>query len=60
MGKGTTDMSSEMVAEPKRRFWLVDIIIRLVKEKPLGAVGAIVTLLLVLVPFLLTSSPLME
>ncbi|MBA7617025.1 Glutathione transport system permease protein GsiD [subsurface metagenome] len=46
MGKGITNASSEMVSEPKRRFWLADITIRLIKEKPLGAVGAIVTLLL--------------
>ncbi len=37
-----------MVAEPKRRSWLVDFLIRLVKEKPLGAVGGIITLLLLL------------
>ena len=49
MGKGTTDTSSEMVAEPKRRSWLVDFTIRLVKEKPLGSVMGVVTLLLLLV-----------
>ena len=48
MAKGTTDTSSEMVAEPKRRSWLVDSGIRLVKEKPLGTVGGVVTLLLLL------------
>ena len=48
MAKGTTDTSSEMVAEPKRRSWLVDFWIRLVKEKPLGTVGAVITLLLLL------------
>jgi len=48
MAKGTTDTSSEMVAEPKRRSWLVDFGIRLVKEKPLGTVGAVITLLLLL------------
>ncbi len=46
MGKGMTNESSEMVAEPKRRSWLVNIGIRLVKEKPLGTAGAVVTLLL--------------
>ncbi len=48
MAKGTTDTSSEMVAEPKRRFWLVAFLIRLVKEKPLGTAGGIITLLLLL------------
>ena len=55
MGKGTTDMSSEMVAEPKatqaerkRHSWLVGFFVRLVKEKPLGTVGLIITLLLLL------------
>ncbi len=33
-------------AEPKRHSWLVDFGIRLVKEKPLGTVGAVITLLL--------------
>jgi len=49
MGKGMTDTSSEIVAEPKRRFWLVDLGIRLVKEKPLGTVGGVVTILLLLI-----------
>ncbi len=49
MGKGTTNTSSEMVAEPKRRSRLVDFSIRLVKEKPLGAAMGVVTLLLLLV-----------
>ncbi len=48
MGKGKTDTSSEMIAERKRHFWLVGFLIRLVKEKPLGTVGAIITLLLLL------------
>ncbi len=46
MGKGTTDTSSKMGAEPKRHSWLVDIGIRLVKEKPLGTVGLVITLIL--------------
>ncbi len=37
-----------MVAEPKRHHWLVDFLIMLVKEKPLGTVGAVITLLLLL------------
>ena len=41
-----TDSSSGRVAERKRHFFLVGFLIRLVKEKPLGTVGAIITLLL--------------
>ncbi len=48
MSKGTRDTSSEMVAEPKRRSGLVNFGIRLVKEKPLGTVGGVITLLLLL------------
>ena len=48
MAKDTTDTSSEMVAEPKRRSFLVGFWIRLVKEKPLGMAGGIITLLLLL------------
>ena len=40
------DSSSEKVAETKRHSFLVDFLIRLVKEKPLGTVGGIITLLL--------------
>ncbi|GAH60158.1 unnamed protein product, partial [marine sediment metagenome] len=40
------DSSSGGVAERKRHSWLVGFLIRLVKEKPLGTVGAVVTLLL--------------
>ncbi|MBA7699641.1 Oligopeptide transport system permease protein OppC [subsurface metagenome] len=40
--------SSRGVAETKRRPWLVDLGIRLVKEKPLGMVGGVITLLLLL------------
>ena len=35
------------VAERKRRHWLADFFVRLVKEKPLGTVGAIIVLVLV-------------
>ena len=48
MGNSVTDSSSGRVAEPKRRSALVNFFIRLVKEKPLGTVGGIVTLLLLL------------
>ena len=40
------DSSSGRVTERKKHSWLVDFLIRLVKEKPLGTVGAVITLLL--------------
>ena len=40
------DSSSGRVAEPKRHSWLVGFLIRLVREKPLGMVGGVITLLL--------------
>jgi len=40
------DNSSERVAETKRRSFLADFFIRLVKEKPLGNVGGAITLVL--------------
>ena len=43
-----TDSSSGRVAETKRHSFLVGFWIRLVKEKPLGIVGGIITLLLLL------------
>jgi len=42
------DTSSERVAERKSHSLLVDSLIRLVKEKPLGMAGAVITLLLLL------------
>jgi len=42
------DSSAGRVAEGKRRSFWVDAGIRLVKEKPLGTVGAVITLLLLL------------
>jgi peptide/nickel transport system permease protein len=42
------DSLSGRVAETKRHSWLVGFLIRLVKEKPLGLVGGIITLLLLL------------
>ncbi|MBA7479098.1 Glutathione transport system permease protein GsiD [subsurface metagenome] len=36
------------VAERKGHFWLIEAVIRLVREKPLGVVGGIITLLLLL------------
>ncbi len=38
------DSSSGRVALTKRHSWLVGFVIRLVKEKPLGTVGAVITL----------------
>ncbi len=40
------DSSSVKVAEKKRHHWLADFFIRLVKEKPLGTIGLVITLLL--------------
>ena len=40
------DSLSGRVAEPKKHSWLVGFFIRLVKEKPLGTVGAVITLVL--------------
>ena len=40
------DSSSGRIAEAKRHSWLVGFFVRLVKEKPLGTVGGIITLLL--------------
>ena len=42
------DSSSGRVAETKRHSFLVEFFIRLVKEKPLGTVGGVITLLLLL------------
>jgi len=49
MDDGLRGASLEIVERPKRHFWLVDLLIRLVKEKPLGTVGGIVTLIFLLV-----------
>ena len=43
-----TENSSGQVAEPKRHSALVNFLIRLVKEKPLGTVGLAITLFLLL------------
>ncbi|GAH30216.1 unnamed protein product, partial [marine sediment metagenome] len=42
------DSSSGGVAETKRHSWLVGFMIRLIKEKPLGTIGGVITLLLLL------------
>jgi len=41
--------SSERIAERKRHSFLVDFFLRLVKENPLGTVGGVITLVLLLV-----------
>ena len=46
MGDDMVNSSSGRVAERKMHSFLVDSLIRLVKEKPLGTVGAVITLLL--------------
>ncbi len=43
------DSSSGVVTETKRHSWLVDFVIRLVKEKPLGTVGLVITLVLLFI-----------
>jgi len=48
MSNGMKGSSLERVAETKRHSFLVDFFVRLVKEKPLGTVGAVITLLLLL------------
>ncbi|GAI07734.1 unnamed protein product, partial [marine sediment metagenome] len=48
MSNGVAGSSSGRVAERKRHSWLVGFFIRLVKEKPLGTVGGVITLLLLL------------
>jgi peptide/nickel transport system permease protein len=42
------DNSSERIAERKRHSLFVDALLRLIKEKPLGTVGLVITLLLLL------------
>ena len=42
------DSSSGRVAEKKKHSFLVDFFVRLVREKPLGTVGGVITLLLLL------------
>ncbi|MFC1932397.1 ABC transporter permease [Chloroflexota bacterium] len=48
MANDSRNTLSETVAEPKRRSFLVDLVIRLVKEKPLGTIGGIIVLILFL------------
>ena len=43
MGNGADDSSSGRATERKRHSWLVDFFIRLVREKPLGTLGAVIS-----------------
>lgn len=49
MADTTTETLPRAVAETKRRFLLVDLVTRLVKEKPLGTVGAVIVLVMLIV-----------
>ena len=55
------DIPSKKEIERKRHSGLVDLIIRLVKEKPLGTVGGVITVILLLTgifaPWLAPYSP---
>ena len=48
MAENTQDTTPEEAPEPKRYPFLIDMLVRLVKEKPLGTVGGIIVLILVL------------
>jgi len=48
----TTDRQSDAQAEPERRPALADFFIRLVREKPLGTVGAVIVLLMLIIAIL--------
>lgn len=49
MDAGLTEISPEVGGERTRHSLLVDLVIRLVKEKPLGTVGGVIVLILLLV-----------
>ncbi len=49
MAENTQDTTPEEALEPKRYPFLIDVLVRLVKEKPLGTVGGIIVLVLFLV-----------
>ncbi|HEX9976292.1 MAG TPA: ABC transporter permease [Dehalococcoidales bacterium] len=48
MAEGTTELGIGALTKEKRRSFLADLFIRLVREKPLGTVGAVIVLLLLL------------
>lgn len=49
MAEGTTGLYGGALAAKKRRSFLMDLLVRLVKEKPLGTFGAAIVLLLLIV-----------
>jgi len=51
MNSGTIALQ-QSAEEPKRHSFLVELLIRLVKEKPLGTVGAVIVLVIFLVGIL--------
>ena len=46
MGDTSREISPSVEEEQKRRPWLIDVLIRLAREKPMGTVGAIIVLIL--------------
>ncbi len=48
MAENSSEISSEVIIRRKRHFILIDLVIRLFKEKPLGFIGFIIIILLVL------------
>jgi len=49
MAEGTKGLYAGAVTEEKKRHFLIDLFTRLVKEKPLGTIGAVIVLVLLLV-----------
>ena len=52
MTQDTGKVSAERIAKSKRRSFLMDLFVRLIKEKPLGVIGGLIVLLLVVVAVL--------
>ena len=48
MAGDASNTYNEAIAEPKRHSFLVDLLIRLWKEKPLGTIGLVIVLVLLL------------
>ena len=49
MAEGTTGLYAGAITREKRRYFLVDLTRRLIREKPLGTIGAVIVLILLLV-----------
>lgn len=49
MAEGTTGLYDGAITREKKRHFLVDLSSRLIKEKPLGTIGAVIVLILLLV-----------